>query len=594
MESTLLHMKETHGKINRRTMLMILVFYMLLFQDTAMSQLSEPFTGYVKAPGVSGERIMLFTDRKLYCTSEKIYFMAAYTCFKEMEPFTWSSVLYVELIAWNGQKLIGLKVPLDQSGTSGVLTIPDNIFSGNYYLRAYTKWMRNFSVYDYGYQEIKIVNPFLPDFEAAPEALTGHQKPQSNRVNPADRMNGIICSASEKKYKTRQKAEVELFPAGAGSVSCDNYCISVVKVGVGDTLLSYFPAEPKPDTCSSGNIEYLPEIRGISVSGKIIEKTTRIPVENIPVYLTIPLHGEYLSVFFTNKEGRFVFTIPHMKGEHDFYIGAEVPDTLDAEIYIDNDFCNKPVALPFQAFQLNEDERELVREMMITRQLNEKYKVNLEPLKDQKNNSDNPVVFYGSAKHIFYTDKYIELPNLEEFFIELIPDVYVKYKKKIPYLKNAGTTSLSNSFPLILMDNIPVENMEFLLKTPVNRIERIEVIDKGYIVAGSRYDGLISIYSKNKDMAGMELNKNNMFFRYTLFADEEPGSPVRGFPSDNSRIPDRRNLLYWDSHIHLSTGQKTIVSFYTSDIKGDYAVAVRGYDSEDGNERCGRCFFSVE
>ncbi len=40
-----------------------------------------------------------------------------------------------------------------------------------------------------------------------------------------------------------------------------------------------------------------------------------------------------------------------------------------------------------------------------------------------------------------------------------------------------------------------------------------------YIVAGMKYCGIISIYSKNKDFAGLDLNKNSMFFTSDLFSD---------------------------------------------------------------------------
>ncbi len=94
----------------------------------------------------SGERIRLFTDRNLYCVNERIFFTAGYTCLNEADSILWSKVLYVELINWNGVKLGNLKLKLDKSGSSASLRIPGDLLSGNYYLRAYTKWMRNFSI----------------------------------------------------------------------------------------------------------------------------------------------------------------------------------------------------------------------------------------------------------------------------------------------------------------------------------------------------------------------------------------------------------------------------------------------------------------
>ncbi len=124
----------------------------------------------------SGERIRLFTDRNLYCVNESIFFTADYSCINVADSIIWSKVLYVELITWNGVKLANLKLKLDKSGSSASLRIPGDLLSGNYYLRAYTKWMRNFSTNDYAYRLIKIVNPYNAGTDAGPAEVADSPK----------------------------------------------------------------------------------------------------------------------------------------------------------------------------------------------------------------------------------------------------------------------------------------------------------------------------------------------------------------------------------------------------------------------------------
>ncbi len=64
--------------------------------------------------------------------------------------------------------------------------------------------------------------------------------------------------------------------------------------------------------------------------------------------------------------------------------------------------------------------------------------------------------------------------------------------------------------------------------------------------------------------------------------------------SSNSRIPDRRNLLYWNPDVQLSADKNTTISFYTSDNRGDYIVFIRGKNNNDNHEIYGRCYFSVK
>ena len=42
---------------------------------------------------------------------------------------------------------------------TGFLNIPDNISTGNYYLRTYTQFMRNYSAYLYPTSLLSIINP---------------------------------------------------------------------------------------------------------------------------------------------------------------------------------------------------------------------------------------------------------------------------------------------------------------------------------------------------------------------------------------------------------------------------------------------------
>jgi hypothetical protein len=538
-----------------------------------------------------GEKIRLFTDRNLYCVNENIFFTADYSCISGADSIMWSKVLYVELIKWNGVKLANLKLKLDKSGSSASLRIPGDLLSGNYYLRAYTKWMRNFSVNDYEYRLIKIVNPFNEGTDAGPAEVPDSRKSILNWRPSKELIQGIHCSMNKSQYQPREKAEVVLYINNDKSVVCHDFCVSIAKAGSIDTSSLFIKPELETSRIKWGDIEYLPEIRGITISGNIIDKAANTPKKNLLVNLSEPSNGEFFSVYQTRDKGQFIFSLPNLYGKYDFFIQSEASDTGLSEFLIDNGFCNRPVLLPYVAFSLNEDEKHLVRDMIVNLQLNEKFFSHPDTAIKLKINRHQPVPFYGSRTH-YYTNKYIELPNIEEFFIEIIPEASVVYNNGKPELKITGNTGFSNYPPLIFLDNILVNNDDRLLKIPLNKIERVEANESGYTVGNVKYSGLVSIYSKNKDFAGIDLNKNSMFFAFDLFSDENSGFTF-GENSYDSRIPDRRNLLYWNPDIQLSAGQKTTISFYTSDNKGDYVVYIFGKNNGDDKEVYGKCFFSV-
>jgi hypothetical protein len=552
-------------------------------------------TGMPDSAIVSGpvERIRLFTDRTLYCVNETIYFTAGYSCKGGADSVLWSKVLYVELIKWNGVKLVNLKLKLDKSGSSASLRIPGDLLSGNYYLRAYTKWMRNFSTYDYSYRLIKIVNPFNPAIDAGPQEIPGSGRSELKVRASKELIQDIHCSMNKSQYQTRERAEVELYINDDQCTGSPGFCVSIAKAGSMGT--SFIFAEPEKEILRKkwGEIEYLPEISGITLSGKIIDKSTHAPKRNLLINLSETKNGEFFSVYQTLDDGRFIFSLPDLYGKYDFFIQSEGSDTALSEFLIDKDFCNRLIILPYVAFSINKDEKQLIRDMMVNMQLNEKFPAKPDTAKKASANRQKPVPFYGSRRHTYYTEKYIELPNIEEFFSEIVPEAIVVHNKGTSELKISSTTGFSNYPPLVFLDNMLVDNDDRLLKIPLDRIERVEAIDRGYAAGNMKYSGLISIYSKNKDLAGIKLNKNSMFFAYDLLSEENSGV-ISGENSNDPRIPDRRNVLYWNPDIHLSRGEKTSISFYTSDNKGDYEVYIFRKNSGDCREVYGKYLFSVK
>ena len=573
----------------------VFLFYVFSFliNFTICCQTAQSGITLSKTSAVSGETIRLFTDQNIYCVNEKIYFTAEYSCANELDSLAWSNVLYVELIKWNGNKLVQMKLNLTRPGTSGVIIIPGNLLSGNYYLRAYTKWMRNFSASDYACLHVKIVNPFRPETDEGPSEISGPATTAELSVVQKILIKGVKCTMGKKEYKQREKAEVDFQLNDKKFFDINRYYISVARVGTIDTAVHLCKPESTSEESDLSNIEYLPEIRGITISGKIIDKSTKLPQKDIYVSLSEPKHGEYFSIYKTNNQGRFVFSLPYMQGPHDFFIQSEYSGSLSSEILIDNGFCNKPVKLPYIAFKLNEGEIHLLKYLAIDQQLSEKFLFNKDTLSDSQHAETEPLPFYGSKKIVYYTEKYIELPNIEEFINEIIHEATIVKENGETSLISMKRTYLSNCPPLILLDNVHVNNDDQLLKIPLNRIEKVEVINRDYVVAGMRYYGIISVYSKNKNFAGLDLNKNSVFFTYDLFSDRNTGYDYN-VRSNDSRIPDRRNLLYWNPDIQLSADKKTTISFYTSDSGGDYIVYIRGKNSKDKNDIYGKCSFTVK
>jgi hypothetical protein len=129
-------------------------------QDSAFTK----FLNYRKE--VVQEKMFLHTDRDVYLTGETLW-LKIYTVDASLHtPIDISKVAYVELVDADNQSVVREKIALSGGIGNGSLFLPASIANGNYLLRGYTNWMKNFSADYYFKKPITILNSFVrPDTE---------------------------------------------------------------------------------------------------------------------------------------------------------------------------------------------------------------------------------------------------------------------------------------------------------------------------------------------------------------------------------------------------------------------------------------------
>jgi hypothetical protein len=204
----------------------------------------------------------------------------------------------------------------------------------------------------------------------------------------------------------------------------------------------------------------------------------------------------------------------------------------------------------------------------------------------------NRIPFYGTRVNRLLIDDYVRLPNLEEIFINLMPEVqfYRKQgKNRIRILSD--NSSIGVYKPLIMIDHISVFDHEALLALSPEKIERIDLIDDIYLKGNVAFGGVLAIHSKNGDMAGVDLPAGSYFFDYQSF------HPTASFEDallvQDGRIPDTRNTFFWAGDLVLEQGKQIEIPFRAPSTSGNYVILVRGV-SPDGEIYSATAEFSVE
>jgi hypothetical protein len=107
------------------------------------------------------EKIYVHTDKNFYVANEICWFKIYNVDAIFNKPLNISKVAYLELIDNNNKAVWQEKISLNEGSGNGSILIPSAIATGNYTLRAYTNWMKNFNASFFFEKKISILNPSL-------------------------------------------------------------------------------------------------------------------------------------------------------------------------------------------------------------------------------------------------------------------------------------------------------------------------------------------------------------------------------------------------------------------------------------------------
>ena len=104
------------------------------------------------------EKVFVHTNKTVYLTGESMWFKCYVTDDNNRLSYL-SKICYVELLGNDKRPVLQAKISIDSGTGNGSIIIPASIRTGNYEVRAYTNWMKNFEPSFYFRQQIGIINP---------------------------------------------------------------------------------------------------------------------------------------------------------------------------------------------------------------------------------------------------------------------------------------------------------------------------------------------------------------------------------------------------------------------------------------------------
>jgi hypothetical protein len=539
------------------------------------------------------ERAYLRTDKPYYYGGEKIWFGGMMEYRSPALYDTLSKVAYVELIGPARQILTTTRWSIDSGLFRGQMVLPDTIAPGNYTLRAYTQWMRNYGQSGFYSRSV----PVLAFDDKVYDVIDSVGDPPQ-----ADAPRAAIILVDEAKPRERITVKVHLKDASGPMVGPAVCLVSVtdkdrvVPLPTEPDLVDFSLQKADDNVSPSGNF---PFEYGFTVSGQVLGDKGK--PESAAVNVVVGKLEHFFTIV-TVEDGSF--SLPHLNIPDSTRMGFQAVNSGSKSFgsvrlnspYPPPTLGGLPVPPAFITRKVGEPQRTGEdNDLDATAKILTDVEVKGERIEDISR-----VTQYGKPDYVVTGEQLGNVGNQTNVLMALqgkVPGLTVqiargagttaRYRIRI----RGGTSTFGNSGtnePLLMINGIPfttedrtVSIIDLANTISPNDVDRIEVITSANPRFGARgVNGIIAIYTKagtRQDTPdGLEQLKG--FLAFTVRGFNRPldfVSPnyARVTPDTN---PDFRTTIYWNPALRLGSDGRGSFDFYAADLNTTYRILIEG------------------
>ena len=514
----------------------------------------------------SGFRIL--TDRSIYVAGEIIHFTVFSLGEDPDGSKGMSTVYYMELISPEGRSYARSKLRLDHKGVSGSMEIPRDMPSGSYYLKGYTRWMRNFGPSAYNYLGIELLNPYITSILPVDNQFVGMPGEHPEEEVHQAAVVQDLGAGPDQAYNQM----IELASPPGETVE---YCVSVIRKGSLDEQPVSHPGVVHPEGIARS---FIPETRGVSLKGMVLSAEGDSAVPYAVVYVSLLGEDRDFLCNYADSAGNFLIALTETEGSNELFVSASHQDYENLELLIEQDFCAEALKLPSLSMVPDSAKEAMLSILSVNAQISQQYK-SIRGSSGGAVPENGDLFFYGEPTSVVHFDDYIRLPTLGEYFTEVCPQVTLqRTRNKSTFHVGGEHPDLRFYDPLVMVDGVAVFDMEAVLSIAPGYIDRVEIIEAPFIRGNLTFGGIINIISRDGNMGYMDLPASGLLLQFSFFSDSPHDGP--GWQPESTRMPDVRNTLYWNPRITLNPGESKQLSFTGTLVPGSYQVVVRGYDTQ--------------
>ena len=334
-------------------------------------------------------------------------------------------------------------------------------------------------------------------------------------------------------------------------------------------------------TKQTSPILFGPEYRGHVISGNMIDTRTGSNTSGIHTYLSTPGKDIKLYGSLSDANGYVQFEMGNFFDKKKIFIQPNLNQDSIYQIKINNPYSENFSSFSLPPLSFSSAWKDQLIARSISMQTGNTYK------NAKKNTLKNPSIdssaFYGEPDEKYLLDDYTRFTVMEEVMREYVHGVWVRKKdgKFIFKVPDEPRHGLFQNESLVLLDGVPIFDVDKIMAFSPLKVQKLDVMTRKYFLGPFAFEGIVSYTTYKGDLGGFEIDPKVTVLDYQgLQLQKEFFSPQYETPSQlESRLADRRNLLFWTPNINLSGKENQTIEFYSSDEPGIYKIMIQGMSS---------------
>ncbi|WP_282125337.1 hypothetical protein [Marinifilum flexuosum] len=392
----------------------------------------------------------------------------------------------------------------------------------------------------------------------------------------------ITLEKGKKTYGIREKVNLKLDAFNNFeelSVSVVKKCLvreDYKKSITNDDLL----AAKSPNFIGYSKDILLPELEGEILTGRIINSISKKPIVDEEFVLNFVTPIPELKISTTDSLGRFKFII-NRYGEEELVIQPLKEDSalMNYNVWIDEAYSQVYNDNSFLPFGLDSTSAKGINEAVINTQINAVYNSHIKDVA-YVDSIGKTEAFFGKPNYTTIVDKYIELPTVEELVREVVPLTVVRKKNKSFHfiVKGDFSQAMYKGKTLTFWDGVLLRNIDEVIKLSPMKLKKVEVVDSKFFLHNIELGYLLCFYTKEGNMADIEFDSKifRQIHKGYMNSYRFKGPAYQTQKEKESRLPDFRNTLYFNTFNKEDLLEPLNINFYTSDEETEFSIIIKG------------------